>query len=482
MALVGSDGAMAELDAVVVGAGPNGLVAAITLAQAGRRVLVVEAADRPGGGTRSSELMRTGVIHDVCSAIHPLGLGSPVLRELPLADHGLRWIHPEVPLAHALDGGRSALLHRSVADTATALGDDSGAYHRLFDPLVRSGFDLTDGLLSPLTLPPRHPLALARYGLVGIGSADRLAGRRFSTDAAQGLFAGLAAHSILSLRAPVTAGYGLMLGLLGHLVGWPMAEGGSQSIADAMVSLLESLGGRVECGRRIDSLAELPPAAAVLLDLTPRQVVAVVGDRLPARYRRSLERFRYGPGVCKLDWVLTEPIPWADPNCARSATVHLGGTLAEIVAAEDEVQQGRHPEWPFVLLAQQTLFDTTRAPDGIHTAWAYCHVPNGSTLDVSGRIEAQVERFAPGFRDVIAERHVMRPADMQSHNANYVGGDIGGGVADLRQFVARPTLSLHPWRTPVEGLWMCSASTPPGAGVHGMCGFLAARDVLSLRR
>ncbi len=473
---------MAELDAVVVGAGPNGLVAAITLAQAGRRVLVVEAADRPGGGTRSVELMQPGIVHDVCSAIHPLGLGSPALRNLPLETHGLRWVQPDVPLAHPLDDGRVALLHRSVDETAAGLGADADAYRRLFGPLVDSGFDLTDGLLSPLTVPPRHPIALARYGVAGIGSADRLARRRFSTDEARGLFAGLAGHSILSLRSPVTAGYGMMLGVLGHLVGWPMAAGGSQAIADALVSLLESLGGTVECDRRVTSLAELPAAPVTMLDVTPRQVIAMAGHRLPDRYRRTLEKFRYGPGVCKVDWILSGPIPWTNPDCARSATVHVGGTLAEIVAAEDEVQAGRHPERPFVLLAQQTLFDATRAPAGTHTAWAYCHVPNGSTLDVSDRIDAQIERFAPGFRDVVSDRHVMLPAAMEAHDTNYIGGDINGGVADFRQFVARPTLGLHPWRTPVEGLWMCSSSTPPGGGVHGMCGYLAAKDVLRRTR
>ncbi len=287
---------------------------------------------------------------------------------------------------------------------------------------------------------------------------------------AQGLFAGLAAHSILSLRSSVTAGYGLMLGVLGHLVGWPMAKGGSQAIADALVSYLESLGGSVECGRPIASLADLPPSRVVLLDVSPRQVVGIAGDRLPARYRRSLERFRYGPGVCKVDWVLDGPIPWTDPDIARTATVHLGGTLAEIVAVEDEVQRGGHPDRPFVLLAQQSLFDPTRAPAGTHTGWAYCHVPNGSTVDMTERIEAQVERFAPGFRDCIVDRHTMLPAAMEAHDANYIGGDINGGAADLRQFVARPRLGLHPWRTPVDGLYLCSASTPPGGGVHGMCG------------
>lgn len=469
---------MSDPDVVVVGAGPNGLVAAVTLAGAGRRVLVVEAEERPGGGTRSAELTVPGAVHDVCSAIHPLGLASPALRSLPLADHGLRWIHPEVPLAHVLDDGRAALLHRSLDATADGLATDGRAWRRLFGPLVDAGFHLTDGLLSPLSVPPRHPLALARYGLVGLPSAAWVAGRRFQADPARALFAGLAGHSILSLHAPATSGYGLMLGTLGHLVGWPMAEGGSQRIADALVSLLEARGGAVECGRRIASLDELPSSATVLLDLTPRQVVAVAGRRLPDRYRRRLLRFRYGPGVHKVDWALDGPIPWSTPDAARAATVHVGGTLAEVAAAEDDVQRGRHPERPFVLLAQQTLFDPSRAPTGIHTAWAYCHVPNGSTLDMTERIEAQVERFAPGFRERILARHVMGPAAMESHDANYVGGDINGGVADVRQFVARPTLGLHPWRTPVEGLYLCSSSTPPGGGVHGMCGWHAAQEVL----
>ncbi len=441
-------------------------------------MLVLEAADRPGGGTRSAELTLPGVIHDVCSAIHPLGIGSPALRHLPLAEHGLEWIHPEVPLAHPLDGGRAALLHRSVGDTAAGLGADGPAYRRLLDPLVDAGFGLTDGLLSPLTVPPSHPVALARYGLVGVLPATWLARRQFTTDDAGGLFAGLAAHSMLSLGAPATAGYGLMLGLLGHLVGWPMARGGSQAIADSLVSLLESRGGRVECGRRVTSLGDLPPARAVLLDVSPRQVIGMAGDRLPDRYRRRLARFRYGPGVFKLDWALDGPIPWTSPDSARAATVHLGGTMSEVAVAEAEVTRGRHPERPFVLLAQSSLFDATRAPDGVHTAWAYCHVPNGSTLDMTDRIEAQIERFAPGFRDRVLARHAMPPAAMEAHDANYIGGDINGGIADLRQFVARPTLGLHPWATPVEGLYLCSASTPPGGGVHGMCGWHAAHEVL----
>ena len=469
---------MTDPDAVVVGSGPNGLVAAVTLAGAGWRVLVVEAADRPGGGTRSAELTLPGVVHDVCSAIHPLGIGSPVLRSLPLADHGLEWVQPEVPLAHVLDGGRVVQLHRSVDDTAAGLGTADGRQYRgLFGPAVRAGFDLTDGLLSPLSVPPRHPVALARYGWTGIRPATWVV-RRFSSDGARGLFAGLAGHSILSLSALSTTGYGVMLGVLGHLVGWPLPRGGSQTIADALVSLLAARGGAVECGREVRSLDELPPARALLLDLTPRQVIAVAGRRLPPQYVRRLERFRYGPGVFKLDLALDGPVPWANREATRSATVHLGGRFEEIAAAEGDVQRGRHPERPFVLLAQPSLFDPTRAPEGIHTVWAYCHVPNGSTVDMADRIEAQIERFAPGFRERIIGRHAMGPAGVEAHDANHVGGDINGGAADLRQFVARPTLGLHPWATPTEGIYLCSSSTPPGGGVHGMCGWHAAQEVL----
>ncbi|HUS43213.1 MAG TPA: NAD(P)/FAD-dependent oxidoreductase [Ilumatobacteraceae bacterium] len=469
--------------AVVVGAGPNGLVAAITLARAGWDVVVFEANTRPGGGMRTEELTLPGVLHDVCSAIHPLAVGSPAFRsfaesDLPLRDHGLEWVQSPVPLAHPLDGGRAAVLHRSVDETADGLGPDAKAYRRLFGPFVEAGFDLTDGLLSPLSIPPKHPIALARYGAVGVLPAYTVARRGFDTDEAQAMFAGLAGHSILSLKAPVTAGYGLMLGILAHLVGWPLARGGSQQIADALVAVLEKLGGRVECNRRIESLAELPAADAVLLDLTPRQVLAIAGDAVPDRYRRALTRFRYGPGVFKLDWALDGPIPWTNPDCARAATVHLGGTLAEITVSESDVQVGRHPERPYVLLAQQNLFDPTRAPEGTQAVWAYCHVPNGSTVDMTDRIEAQIERFAPGFRDRIIGRHAMNTAAVEAHDANYIGGDINGGVGDLRQFVRRPALGLHPWKTPIDGVYLCSSSTPPGGGVHGMCGWHAAQEVI----
>lgn len=465
-----------EYDAIVVGAGPNGLVAAVTLALAGRRVLVVEAATTAGGGTRSAELTRPGFVHDVCSAVHPLALASPAIRDLPLTDHGLEWIHPDVPLAHPLDGGRSALLHHSLDATVAGLGPDGDAYRRLVGPHVRQ--DLVDSLMAPLAIPPAAPIALARFGLLGILPVDRVARSRFRTEEAQALLGGVAAHSILSLRAPSTTGYGLMLAVLGHLVGWPVAKGGSQAIADALVSLLGAHGGVVELGRTITSLDELPPADVVLLDVPPSALASICGDRLPDGYRRRLGRYRRAPGVWKVDWALDGPAPWTDPNVGRAATVHLGGTLPEMVAGEEAVQRGRLCDRPYVIYVQASRFDRTRAPGDGETGWAYCHVPNGSTVDMTSRIEAQIERFAPGFRDRIVERHVMGPAAMESHNPNYLGGDINGGVADVRQFLARPVPSLHPWRTPIPGVYLCSASTPPGGGVHGMCGLHAAQAAL----
>ena len=472
---------MADFDAIVVGAGPNGLTAAAILLDAGWRVLVLEASSTPGGGTRSADLTLPGFLHDVCSAIHPLGLASPALRALPLQRHGLEWIHPDVPVAHPLDGGRAGVIERSVESTATRLGADGAAYRSMMSPLSRHGEALADSLLSPLDLPPRHPLVLARFGSSGIRSATSLA-RKFSGDEAPALLAGLAAHSILPLSSAGTGGYGLFLGALAHHVGWPMAKGGSGAIASALASIVEERGGVIECDHRVVDLADLPPSRAVVLDLTPAQVIAVGGDRVPPRYRRALEKYRYGAGVFKVDWALDGPIPWTNADVARSATVHVGATLAEIAAAEADVAAGRHPDRPFVLLVQPSLFDSSRAPAGRHVAWAYCHVPSGSTVDRTDAIESQVERFAPGFRDRILARAVMNTRDMETYNANYVGGDISGGMGDVRQVAFRPVASVRPWVTPIEGVYLCSSSTPPGGGVHGMGGWHAARAVLRRNR
>lgn len=464
-------------EAVVVGAGPNGLVAAITLARAGWKVVLFEAAATVGGGMRTAALTEPDFAHDVCSAIHPLALASPAFADLPLDEHGLEWIHPPAPLAHPLDGGRAAMLERSITDTARGLGSDGRAYTRLFTPLVEHGTSIVDAVLSPLRVP-RAPVTLARFAVNAIRPARALARARFASDGARALLAGAAGHSLLSLDSPGTAGYGMLLTLLGHLVGWPMAAGGSQALADALAALLVANGGEIVTDHEVTSLRALPPADATVLDVTPRQLLAIASDDVPTRYASRLAKFRYGPGVCKVDWALDGPIPWTSPDVARAATVHVGGTLDEVAAAEAEVQAGRHPERPFVLLVQPSGFDPSRAPAGKATAWAYCHVPSGSDVDQTAAIEAQVERFAPGFRDQIRARHTMTSAQMEGYNQNYVGGDINGGAGDLRQLVTRPVRSARPWRTPITGVYLCSSSTPPGGGVHGMCGHHAARTVL----
>jgi phytoene dehydrogenase-like protein len=464
-------------DAIVVGSGPNGLAAAVALAQAGRSVVVLEGAPTIGGGTRSAELTLPGFRHDVCSAIHPLALASPFLRSLPLQEHGLEFAHPEIPVAHPLDGGSAVALHRSIDETADGLGADGPAYRRLMEPLAGDWEALVEDLLGPLRRP-RHPGTDLRFARMALRSAQGLARSRFSGVRAQALLAGNAAHSMRPLTSPATAGFGLTLMLLGHAVGWPAAVGGSQAIADAMAALLRSLGGEIETGREVRSLAEVRGVKAVLLDLTPRQVLAVAGEELPPRYRRALRRFRYGPGVFKLDYALDGPVPWTAPECRRAGTLHLGGTLAEIAAAEAEVARGRQASRPFVLVAQQSLFDAGRAPDEAHTLWAYCHVPNGSQVDAREAVEAQIERFAPGFRELVRARSTMAPAAFEAYNANDVGGDINGGAADLRQLYARPVLRPVPYATPNPRLFICSASTPPGGGVHAMCGWHAAGAAL----
>ncbi len=466
---------MPHPDAIVIGSGPNGLAAAITLARAGCSVTVLEAEATIGGGARSGELTLPGFVHDLASAIHPLAIASPFFRSLPLAEHGLEWVHPEAPLAHPLDDGTALVLERSVAETAPHLEPDAGAYVGHIGPLAEDWEKLRPALLDPFRRP-RHPLVLARFGLSALRSADSLARTRFRGERARALMAGLAAHSVLPLERAVTGGFALVLALTAHSGGWPFPRGGAQKVADALASCLRALGGTIVSSTRVRSLTELPAARAVLCDLTPRQLLAIAGVRLPTGYRRSLERYPYGPGAFKLDWALAEPIPWKAEACGRAATIHLGGTLAEIAASERAVWQGKVSERPFLILAQPSPFDPTRAPAGKHTAWAYVHVPNAWSEDITERIEAQVERFAPGFRERILARSVSGPACLEKMNANLVGGDIGGGVQDLGQFLRRPTFRHH--ATPVPGLYLCSASTPPGPGVHGMCGYLAARRAL----
>jgi phytoene dehydrogenase-like protein len=460
-------------DAVVVGSGPNGLAAAITLARAGCSVLVYEAKETIGGGVRSAPLTLPGFVHDVCSAIHPLGVASPFFRTLPLAEHGLEWVHPPVALAHPFDNGTAALLERSVEVTGATLAEDAAAYQRLMAPLVATWEQLADAVLGPLRLPS-HPLTLLRFGWHARRSACSLAEGWFTGNRAKTFFGGLAAHSFMPLERPLTAAFGLLLGILGHFVGWPFPRGGAQQISTALAAYLRVLGGEVVTNAPVRCIDELPAARAVLLDVTPRQALRLAGHRLPAGYRRQLERYRYGPAAFKLDWALDGPIPWIAPGCARAGTVHLGGTLAEIAASERAAWSGEQTEKPYVLVAQQSLFDPSRAPAGKHTVWAYCHVPNGSTFDMTERIERQIERFAPGFRDCILARHVMPPAALTDYNPNYIGGDINGGVQDMWQLFTRPALRLVPYATPVRGLYLCSSSTPPGGGVHGMCGYFAA--------
>ena len=464
-------------DAVVVGAGPNGLAAAVELARGGRSVAVLEAEETVGGGTRSAEITLPGFIHDLGSAIHPLGYASPFFRQLPLEEHGLEWVHPPAPLAHPFDDGAAVVLERSVQETAAALGSDARAYERLMKGVAEDA----PGLASYFVGSPRlirHPVALAASAMRALRPARVLAEDLFEGEKARGLFAGNGAHSFLPLEKSPSALFGLVLGTLGHAFGWPFPKGGSQKIADALTSYLISLGGEVYTGVRVDSVEEVPETRTVLFDVTPRQLLNIAGRHFTERYRDRLERYRYGPGVFKVDFALDEPLPWKAPECLRAGTVHLGGTLEDVAAGEAAVWRGEHPERPFVLLAQQSLFDPTRAPEGKHTVWAYCHVPNGSTFDMTERIEDQIERFAPGFKRRILAKNAMGPADLERQNANLVGGDINGGVADLRQLFTRPVLKLNPYATPAKGLYICSSSTPPGGGVHGMCGYLAARVAL----
>jgi len=476
---------MPDYDAVVVGAGPNGLSAAIVLAQAGWSVLLVEQGDTVGGAARSAEVTRPGFVHDLGSAIHPLAAASPFFRTLPLEKYGLSWIQPDLPLAHPLGDGHAAAMHRSLDRTAERLGADGAAYRRLMAPLVNRWRSLMDEVLQPVVHLPSAPLLLARFGLRALCPATLLTRGLFREADARALFAGSAAHAALPLSAPGVSAFGLLLQAAGHAVGWPFPKGGAGALTQALAAYFRDLGGEIETSRRVETVDALPSARAVLLGLTPRQVLTVADNHLPPRYARRLGRYRYGPAAFKVDYALSDPIPWTAPACRRAGTVHVGGPLNEIAAAEQAVADGHLADRPFVLVAQHSRFDSSRAPDGQHTAWAYCHVPNGSRADATDHIERQIERFAPGFADTILERHTMGPQALERWNPNLVGGDINGGSLQLRQLLFRPVPSLlgSPYRLPTDttgspSLYLCSASTPPGGGVHGMCGAHAARTVL----
>ncbi|HTI37689.1 MAG TPA: NAD(P)/FAD-dependent oxidoreductase [Vicinamibacterales bacterium] len=469
------------LDALVVGSGPNGLAAAIAIAREGFRVRVCERAETIGGGTRSAALTLPGFVHDVCSAVHALVPASPFFRTLPLTDHGLTLLQPPIAFAHPFDDGTAVACRQSIAETASNLDSpDAGRYRRMFEPLVERADPLMEALLGPIGRS--HPFLMARVGPRAIRSAKSLAESTFLGRRARALMAGAAAHSMVPIDSAGTAGFALALVVTAHATGWPVARGGSQRLAEALAAYLASLGGEIETRREVTGLDDLPAHRTLLCDVTPRQLLRIAGDRLTGRYRRALERFRYGPGVFKVDWALHEPVPWRAPECRGAGTVHVAGTLEEVDASERAAWNGEIHERPFVLLVQPTVADPSRAPEGCHTLWAYCHVPNGSTVDMTARIEAQIERFAPGFRDCIAARHVMNTADLERSNPNLVGGDIAGGAADLRQLIARPVLSLTPYATSIDGLYLCSSSTPPGVGVHGMCGYHAAQAALGILR
>jgi phytoene dehydrogenase-like protein len=469
---------MDSYDAVVVGSGPNGLAAAITLAQAGRSVLVLEAKDSIGGGTRSAELTLPGFTHDTCAAILPLAVASPFFRQINLGQYGLEYIYPPAALAHPLDSGPAVLLEGDVEKTSGGLGKDAGAYRQLMAPFVSRWEKIIQEFMGPFPFPPRYPWADLLFGLQAIWPATLFAHSRFSGERSRALFAGLSAHAIQPLEWPATTAFALMEAMIAHSLGWPLVRGGTGRLSQALGAYFLSLGGKIETGRLVESMDDLPPARAVLFDVTPRQILRIANKALPDNYKRRLSGYRYGPGIFKIDYALNGPIPWKDPAVLRSATVHVGGTFGEIAASERAVWKGAVSDNPFLILAQESLFDPSRAPAGKQTAWVYCHVPNGSTLDMTTSIEKQIERFAPRFRDQILERHVMNTRDLEYYNSNYIGGDINGGVQNIRQLFARPVARLVPYSTPNQTIFICSSSTPPGGGVHGMCGFHAAIAVM----
>jgi phytoene dehydrogenase-like protein len=467
---------VSNYDAIVVGSGPNGLAAAITMQQAGVSVLLLEGKETIGGGLRTAEITLPGYLHDICSAIHPMAVASPFMSQLPLREHGLEYIYPDVAAAHPFDDGTAAVLKRSVEETAALLGEDETAYTKLIQPITKIWPHIAADLLGPFHFP-KHPLSMAQFGLKALTSASYLSGK-FKTAKAKGLWAGMAAHSIQPLTNAATSAIGLVLMAAGHLKGWPVPKGGAASIAKAMAAYFVSLGGKIETNNYVSSVDQLPAAKAVLFDVTPKQLLQIAGGRFSPAYAKQLQRYRYGMGVFKIDWALQEPIPFRAQECRQAGTVHIGNTIEEIVESERLSSTGVHAEKPFVLLAQPSVFDATRAPAGKHTAWAYCHVPNGSTIDMTTAIQNQVERFAPGFKDLVLARHTFNTQQLEAHNPNYIGGDINGGIIDLRQLYTRPAMRWSPYTTPAKGIYICSSSTPPGGGVHGMCGYHAARKAL----
>lgn len=465
-------------DAAIVGSGPNGLAAAVTLAQKGLKVVVYEAKPTIGGGTRSAELTQPGFIHDICSAIHPLGVGSPFFKDLPLDQFGLEWVYPEACLAHPFENGEAIIIKQSLEESLKELPEiDRKAYRRLMEPLVKDWEIIAQNFLGPFSFPS-HPFKMLRFASKALQSAWGLARTSFRDERTRGMFAGLAAHSIMPLKNPTTAAFGVILGLLAHRFGWPMAKGGSQQISEALKSYLISLGGKIFTNHPIHHWEELPKVKASLFDLTPRQFLKIMEGHFPASYTRQLQRYRYGPGVFKIDWAIEGAIPYKNPDCLKAGTIHIGGSLQEITASEKMIWQGKISERPYVLLAQQSLFDRTRAPEGKNAIWAYCHVPNGSTEDMTEIIENQIERVAPGFKERILARHRMNTSEMEAYNPNYVGGDINGGAMTIPQLFTRPAVRLSPYTTPMKGVYICSSATPPGGGVHGMCGYHAAKKVL----